>query len=225
MKVILASKSPRREELLSHLFTDFMIIPAQGEEKAVFTTPEEYVRNLATDKAKEIAERLSAKDIEISATTSNEDILVIGADTIVYADSQVLGKPKNTDDAYRMLSLLSGTSHYVYTGVCCCLIKADTPSNLTNICDALEKIRSNESSFDGRICRSFAEKTEVFVDTLSPEEIRAYIATGDPLDKAGSYGIQGVFSKHITHINGDYFNVVGLPVSRIYRELRDFLPK
>ncbi len=204
MKVVLASKSPRSQELLSHLFTDFMIIPAQGEEKAVFTTPEEYVRNLATDKAKEIAEKILSKDAEISVTTDNEDILVIGADTIVYADSQVLGKPKDTDDAYRILSLLSGTSHQVYTGVCFLLTKGKTQAFITH---------------------SFAEKTEVFVDTLSPDEIRDYIATGDPLDKAGSYGIQGVFSKHITHINGDYFNVVGLPVSRIYRELRDFLPK
>ena len=214
MKIILASKSPRRQELLSHIFTDFEILPAQGDEKAVFTTPEEYVKQLAFDKAAEIAESFS------DHATDNEVYLVIGADTIVYAASEVLGKPKDPDDAYRMLSILSGTSHHVYTGVCCMLISPSSISSYAYINNFLSVSGSSSTLPDGVKYSSFAEKTEVFVDHLSPEEIRAYIASGDPMDKAGSYGIQGDFSKHITHINGDYFNVVGLPVSRLYRELK-----
>ena len=208
MNVILASASPRRKELLGHLFSEFTILPAQGEEQADFQTPSQYVSKLAEHKAMEIARtKFSAKRLPdagpVTDYPSDQITLILGADTIVYADSQVLGKPADADEAFSMLSRLSGKSHEVYTGVSLIFLSEKEHAILD--------------------VHSFSEKTEVFVDTLTKEEILSYIASKDPLDKAGSYGIQGLFSKHITGINGDYFNVVGLPVSRIYRELKTVL--
>ena len=130
----------------------------------------------------------------------NDDFLVIGADTIVYNDGKVLGKPKDEEDAKMMIRSLAGKKHQVYTGVC---------------------LISNENA-DLSI-QKFYSMTDVYVDDISDKEIAEYVATGDPLDKAGSYGIQGVFSKHIRKIDGDYFNVVGLPVNEIYKHLDGLL--
>lgn len=182
MELILASGSPRRRELLEMLGARFTVIPATGEE-AVHPelTPAELVKALSRAKAEEVA-------------ASHPDAAVIGADTVVSVDGEVLGKPKDEADALRMLRLLSGRSHEVYTGV-------------TVICR-------------GRM-QCAAERTEVRFRPLTAREMAAYIATGEPMDKAGGYGIQGYASLFAEGIEGDYFNVMGLPVCRLGSMLRE----
>lgn len=179
--LILASKSPRRKELLSIITTNFEIKPAVGEENADENLPpEEYVKCLATDKASEIAEQYP------------EDT-VIGSDTVVAANGEILGKPKDADDAKRMLTLLSGTRHSVFTGVCI--------------------IKNGEKTV-------FCEETKVKFFELTEAEVDAYIATKEPFDKAGAYGIQDKGATLVEGIDGDYYNVMGLPVGRLYRVLK-----
>ncbi|MBO5378201.1 MAG: septum formation inhibitor Maf [Ruminiclostridium sp.] len=179
--LILASKSPRRKELLSFITNDFEIIPAVGEENAdPALSPDMFVQELAKQKALEIA-------------ASRPDDIVIGSDTVVAAKGEILGKPADADDAYRMLAMLSGTSHSVFTGV------------------AVVK--------NGEI-HSFTEETKVKFFSLSEKEIRDYIATGEPFDKAGAYGIQEIGALLVEGIDGDYYNVMGLPVGRLYRLMK-----
>ena len=181
-ELILASGSPRRKELLETAGLDFKVIVADVDERIPDgATPQEAVKALALQKAQAVA-----KDYEKS--------IVIGADTVVVCDGEILGKPKNEDDAFNMLRSLSGRTHSVCTGVA--LI------NDTEI-------------------RNFCEVTEVEFYNLSDDEIKAYIKTGEPMDKAGAYGIQGKGCVLVKQIVGDYFNVVGLPVSKVYRELSD----
>ena len=187
MKLILASASPRRKELLGKIGLEFDIIPAKGEEVITQTLPWEVVKELSFQKAKEIA------DIQA------EECIVIGSDTIVAKDEQIMGKPADEADAFRMLSEISGNVHQVYTGVTLIRTGAD-PKVIT-----------------------FAEKTDVYLYDMSEEEILAYIATKDPMDKAGAYGIQGDFAIHVKGIEGDYYNVVGLPIGKVYQELKQLL--
>lgn len=244
MKIILASASPRRQELLKHIFKEFTVIPAKDEERAAFITPEQYVSDLAKGKAAEVALRCFSTDISDEsfhsknffspdsvtpeeADVSDNTFLIISADTIVYAQGTILGKPKDVDDAKRMLGILSGDHHYVYTGVCTVMINAAPTADHP---DSIDHKTINEKSFIDNMdirkvsYKTFSEKTKVFTDPLTIHEINEYIASGEPMDKAGSYGIQGMFSRYINHIEGDYFNVVGLPVSRLYKELKSFLP-
>ncbi len=181
--LILASKSPRRKELLSFITPDFMIIPAVGEEKADKTlSPGKYTEELAVHKAEEV----------YSAYT---DSVVIGADTIVSINGEILGKPYGKEDAARILKLLSEKVHSVFTGVC--------------IISKNRKI-------------SFFEETKVHFYDLSDDEIERYIDTGEPFDKAGAYGIQNKGALIVKGIEGDFYNVMGLPVGRLARELRYF---
>ncbi len=175
MRIILASGSPRRKELLEMLkVQNLEIIPAKGEEKPhPELTPPELVKELSRCKAAEIA------------PANEPDTVTIGADTIVVLDGEVLGKPSDEADAERMLRALSGRSHTVYTGVT--VIRGDT-------------------------VLSHAERTEVRFRTLSDSEIKSYIRTGEPMDKAGSYGAQGYASLFVTSLDGDFFNVMGLPL-------------
>ena len=184
MRIILASQSPRRRELLERMgISDFLIRPAQGEENFdPSLTPAQLVEALSRQKAE-----------EISAGAGPEDI-VIAADTIVYLDGVILGKPKDTADAARMLAALSGREHTVYTGVAV--------------------LRGGET-------RQAAEHTAVRFRTLTPEEIARYIATGEPMDKAGAYGIQGRGALFVAHLDGDYFNVMGLPLCRLGQLLNE----
>lgn len=182
-KVVLASGSPRRREMLERFGVDFKIIKSEEEEYTEETIPWEIVKELSCNKAREVFYKLDDKS----------GICVIAADTVVAVDGAVLGKPVDEADAFNMLKKLSGRSHQVYTGV-----TVVTESEL--------------------IC--FYDMTEVFVNALSDEEIKAYISTGEPMDKAGAYGIQGLFGIHIDRINGSYDNVVGLPISRLYTETR-----
>lgn len=187
MKLILASASPRRKELLGKLGVQFEILPAQGEEVITKELPSEAVEELSLQKAKEAA---AQQDMEC---------IVIGADTIVAKDEKIMGKPKNEEEAFRMLSEISDAVHQVYTGVT--IIKTgENPQTIT-----------------------FSEKTDVLIYPMTEKEILDYIATGDPLDKAGAYGIQGDFAIHVKGIVGDYYNVVGLPIGRVYQELKQLL--
>lgn len=184
MKLILASASPRRKELLAKTGLSFDIIPAKGEETITKTIPAEVVMELSLQKAKEIADM------------QTEVCIVIGADTIVAKGDTIMGKPKDEADAFRMLDMISDDCHQVYTGVTI--------------------IRTGEQAET----LTFAEKTDVYLYPISEKDIRAYIESGDPMDKAGAYGIQGDFAVHVKGIQGDYYNVVGLPIGRVYQELQ-----
>jgi len=184
MKIILASNSPRRKELLSQIGVIFEAIPSRFEENMVRMSPAEMVEHFAYMKAKDVAERVQ------------ENALIIGSDTIVYLD-RIMGKPENEEDAFNMLRELSGRYHLVISGIC--IINTATG----------ESLRSHET-------------TKVKMKNLSREEILAYINTHEPLDKAGAYAIQGMGSLFVERIEGDYFNVVGLPLFRLARMLEHF---
>ena len=190
--IVLASASPRRQELLRHAGISFTVQPAYIDE-----TP------LAGEAAGECAERL-AREKALAVWRSRPQDSVLGADTIVVVDDAILGKPVNEEDAARMLRLLSGRVHRVITGVC--LVSA---------------VASGELRAEVPSARTASETTLVTVNELSEEEIRDYVATGEPMDKAGAYAIQGGASRWIPSIEGDYSNVVGLPVALVYRMLRD----
>lgn len=182
MRIILASQSPRRQELLKNLgFTDFEIIPAKGEEQIIAgLLPEEEVCAIALGKAREVA------------LQCGNDSLIIAADTLVFLDGKPLGKPKDKNDAVRMLKALSGRAHTVMTGVAAIYNGHETAE---------------------------CESTKVFFRDMTDAEIVRYVESGEPMDKAGSYGIQQFGSVFIPRIEGDYFNVMGLPVCRLYSML------
>lgn len=200
--IILASGSPRRKELLEQIGLEFEICPAKGEEVITTTIPHEAVLELSRQKAEEVAGGIAAYlehgiPSQLMGEAKGQDILVIGADTVVAYGDKILGKPKDEENAREMLSLLSGNTHSVYTGVTCVFISADG--------------KTGE--------HSFYEKTDVSMCPMSPEQIQRYIETGEPMDKAGSYAIQGKCAVYVRKIDGDYNNVVGLPVGRLYQEL------
>ena len=179
MKLVLASKSPRRSEILKNAGYEFTVSVAGADETIPDgTKPEDAVIFLAARKA--------------MAVDRADDETVLGADTIVVLDNKILGKPKDKDDAFNMIKALSGRVHSVFTGVCV---------------------------VGKGVSMTFSEETKVEFLPLTDDEINAYINTDEPYDKAGAYGIQGLASKFIRGIQGDYFNVVGLPVSRIYEKI------
>ena len=187
-EIILASASPRRRELLNIAGLDFGIVVADVDESAVATdVPTDiYVQELALLKATATAKKILDK----------KNALVIAADTVVVYDGKILGKPTDEDDAEKMLKMLSGNVHQVYTGFCV--------------------LRMSDAK---TVCKSVC--TNVRMRELSEEKICAYINTGEPMDKAGSYGIQGLGSLLTDGIDGDYFNVVGLPLGELCRVLED----
>lgn len=196
-RVILGSGSPRRRELLEQIGIRFEVMVSEKEEVYTAQEPEEIVRELALMKAKNVASEMS--DLEMKDSDSEaEGIIVIGADTVVVLDGQILGKPSDEKDAFAMLTSLQGREHQVFTGVA--VLDFDTEGNVSET--------------------AFAVKTDVCVNEMDEEEIRSYIRTGEPMDKAGAYGIQGRFAAYIDRIDGDYYNVVGLPVSALYRVLK-----
>lgn len=192
MRIILASASPRRRELLTQIGIGFEVIVSDVEEHVTATRPYEVVEELSAQKASAVLEGLQPE----------EEVLVIGADTVVSIDGIILGKPKDDTDAASMLQRLSGRIHQVYTGVTM-LYRADGRE-----ADVIRK--------------TFSEKTEVEFFEMLPEEIAEYINSGDCRDKAGSYGIQGFCARYIKGISGDYNNVVGLPVGRLYQEGKEW---
>ena len=195
-QIVLASASPRRSELLRQAGMDFIVIPSRGEEVVTGTHPAEVVEELSLQKAQEVAGRILAGEEEVSDFS-----VVIGADTVVAADHKILGKPADHEDARKMITLLQGSIHQVYTGVT--LIVKDAKGNIRT--------------------RTFNECTDVDVCEMSYEEVEKYISTPEPYDKAGAYGIQGSFGIYIRGIRGCYYNVVGLPISRLCHELKGIL--
>ena len=187
MRLILASASPRRIQLLHQIGLTAEVIPSHTEEKISSENPEEVVQALARQKAEDVYARL------LSEGNVGDATVVIGADTVVSVDNHILGKPKTHEEAAEMIASLSGRTHQVYTGVAV--------------------ITPKESL-------SFAEMAAVTVYPLSPAELRSYAESEEPMDKAGAYGIQGSFGKFVKGIQGDYNAIVGLPVARLYQELK-----
>ena len=190
IKIILASASPRRKELLEQIGVDFEIAVSDKETAIDGGDPIEACRAQAYNKAVDIVEKSRLK-------YGYKDFVVISADTIVAIEGKILGKPKDKSDARQMLKTLSGRKHRVYT--------------------AVFVYNSLKDSYE-----SFVEDTPVEVASLSSEEIEDYLEKKEPYDKAGAYAIQGYFSRYIVGIEGDYYNVMGLPVGRLYR---DYLKK
>ena len=187
-RLILASNSPRRRELLEQIGVEFEVIPSNAEEKVTKQEPSEVVEELSRQKAEDIA-------------ASVEDGIVLGADTVVCQDGQIMGKPKDEADAKQMLQKLQGEEHSVYTGGTILVIENGAVQHV----------------------QTFSQETKVYVYEMTDEEIDRYIATGEPMDKAGAYGIQGRFAAYVDGIEGDYNNVVGLPVSAVWQELKELL--
>ncbi|MBP3567974.1 MAG: septum formation protein Maf [Lachnospiraceae bacterium] len=185
-QVILASGSPRRKELLELIGVDFKIITSNKEEVITGTNPEEVVKELSMMKAEDVAASVSGPAI------------ILGADTVVAHNGRILGKPKDKEDAIRMITSFAGDDHYVYTGVCI--------------------IRKEADGSEKKI--SFAEGTKVTVYPMTVEEIERYVDSGEPMDKAGAYAIQGLFAPYIKEISGDYYNIVGFPIAGIYQRLK-----
>ena len=187
-KMILASASPRRRELLAQIGFEFVIIPSDIEENPKSVLPQDMVIELSKAKGRDVWEKMG----------ECEDSLVISADTVVSIKGEILGKPKDEEDAVRMLGLLSGKEHQVYTGVT--MIWMDKEG------------KQEEYSF--YVC------TGVLMYPISKAEILEYVAGGEPMDKAGAYGVQGRMAAYIKSIRGEYSNVVGLPVGRLYQEMK-----
>ncbi len=180
--LVLASASPRRQELLRNAGIAFEVLPADiPEDPQPGERAEEYAERLAREKA-------------LAVAPQRPQDVVLGADTVVVIDGQILGKPTDAADAARMLRLLSGREHRVITGVCLVVCGQTSVAN---------------------------ETTLVTVSEITDEDIATYIASGEPMDKAGAYAIQGIASRWIPRIEGDYSNVVGLPVALVWRMLRE----
>ncbi|MCM1178825.1 MAG: Maf family protein [Clostridium sp.] len=188
--IILASASPRRSQLLKQAGFEFTVIPSNAEETVEEPAPDQLVEKLAFLKANDVYQ-------QIKCEYKGKDFMVIGADTVVYYDGEVLLKPADEQEAFDMLKMLSDRTHQVYTGIAIIL-----------------KSNGEKQTY------LLHEKTDVTFYPISDYELKKYIATGDPLDKAGAYGIQGPFAVHIKEIHGDYNNVVGLPIARLYQALR-----
>lgn len=184
MDIILASSSPRRKKLLKMIYDDFRVMPSDIRE---------YVpRDLEVEKCPEYLACVKAKEIAVQYSRA----LVIGCDTSVIIDGKILNKPRDTNDARKMMNMLSGKTHKVITG--CCLYYQNQ-------------------------MKSFSVSSDVEFFELTNEEIEEYVNTSEPYDKAGGYGIQNKGALFVKSINGDYYNIVGLPVSRLKREIDSFL--
>lgn len=184
-KIILASASPRRKELLERAGVEFEVRPGNGEEIISASVPEDVVKELSVQKAR------------AAVFPAEEGTVILGADTIVSFGDRILGKPSDEEDAVRTLLMLQGNTHQVYTGV--------------TILEYRSGIWHEHT---------FAELTDVTFYPVEETEIREYVRSGEPMDKAGSYGIQGRFGVYVKEIRGDYTNVVGLPVGRLFYEAK-----
>ena len=208
-RIILGSASPRRRELLEQIGLEFEIVVSDAREHYKSTRPEEIVRELALMKAEHVAKEVERREKERAEQASIPrletgevhlcNVVILGADTIVVRDGQILGKPSDEEEAFSMLKSLQGRMHQVYTGVA--VLNFDGSGSLRTI--------------------SHAEETKVYVHEMTDEEIRRYIAAGESMDKAGAYGVQGRFAAYIDRIEGDYYNVVGLPVAYLYHTVKE----
>lgn len=208
-RIILGSASPRRRELLEQIGIEFEIVVSDAREHYKSTRPEDIVRELALMKAEHVAKEVERREKERAEQASIpgldtgeahlRNVVILGADTIVVRDGQILGKPSDEEAAFSMLKSLQGRMHQVYTGVA--VLNFDGSGSLRTI--------------------SHAEETKVYVHEMTDEEIRRYIAAGESMDKAGAYGVQGRFAAYIDRIEGDYYNVVGLPVAYLYHTVKE----
>ncbi len=198
-RIILASQSPRRKEIMTQMGIPYEAVDIHVVEEVdekVNNTPSKLVKALAMVKARAAADRLKNEP---------DDLVIIGADTMVFHHGQAMGKPKDREDAAAMLMSLSDDIHEVYTGVCI-IIRKRNGVHMNNHADEI----------------SFSVGTKVAVGSLTMEQIEDYIDTGEPFDKAGAYAIQGGFGIYIREIQGDYYNIVGFPIAKIYEKLRDY---
>lgn len=189
-RIILASGSPRRKELLEQIGLEFEVIPAAGEEKVTSQEADRVVEELSRQKAEEVAEKIG-----------DSCAVILGADTVVCQDGQIMGKPKNREEAGAMIESIQGRSHSVFTGVTILVKKSQKET----------------------ICHTFSCETKVHVYPMKKQEIEDYLETGEAMDKAGAYGIQGRFAAWVRSIEGDYNNVVGLPVSAVWQVLKEYV--
>jgi septum formation protein len=234
-RYILASNSPRRRELLRLVISDYEVIPSEGEEIISSTEPDKVVEELSLQKAMDVAGKVRPCE--------GDRIIVIGADTVVAVDREILGKPEDRTDAGRMIAMIQGREHHVYTGVTVCVVDgtsgdgflgdgtAAAGSDGVPEKNAVDGTSADGTAGDGTAAAdwdgarekirhfSFSEETVVDVFPMNRGEIEGYISLEEPYDKAGAYGIQGAFSIFIRGIRGDYNNVVGLPAARLYHEL------
>jgi septum formation protein len=207
--LVLASASPRRQELLRAAGISFTVQPADVDEA-----------RQAEESPQDCAERL-AKEKAMAVWRTRPQDAVLGADTVVVVDNELLGKPSDGADAARMLRLLSGREHQVITGVCMVrAVSGDRGSGVSGAGMGSNSVSARASDGAARV-QVGHETTLVAMHAISDEEIRDYVASGEPMDKAGAYAIQGMASRWIPRIVGDYGNVVGLPVALVYRMLRD----
>ena len=189
-KIILASQSPRRRELLTQVGIEYEVMPSKVKEKITKSVPVEIVIELSRQKALDVGEN--------AEYGIRDGCVVIGADTIVVRDGIIMGKPKDRDDAICMLESLQGKTHSVYTGVTLYYKNGQEPVRV-----------------------SFTRETKVTFYSMSKMEIERYVDSKEPMDKAGAYGIQGLAAAFIEKIEGDYNNVVGLPIAAVYQELKE----
>lgn len=190
--MILASASPRRKQLLEQAGFSFTVKPSTVEETITEDTPDQIAESLAFQKANDVYQ-------QVKPDYAGKDFCVIGADTIVYYDKEILGKPADEQEAFDMLKMLADRTHQVYTGMA-----------------VIMRINGEKRSL------LFHDRTDVTFYPIDDYELKNYIATGDCMDKAGAYGIQGPFAIHIKEIHGDYNNVVGLPISKLYQALKEW---
>ena len=199
IEIILASGSPRRREIIKNMGYELQVIPSNVDEDTDETRPDKLVEELSSRKCLDIAEKVINKKIHPSID-NDKRYIVIGADTVVALGNKILGKPADHVIAVEMISDLQGKAHQVYTGV-----------TITVMSNDLTSIEKKET---------FSERTDVYVAEMETDEILDYVDSKEPFDKAGGYGIQGKFGKFIKKIDGDYYNVVGLPSAELYVRLK-----
>lgn len=199
-KIILASQSPRRSELMRQAGYEFEIIASTIEEKITQTKPNLVVEELSLQKADNVLDMI-LQSIDLSLMAFDDlSLMIIGADTVVSKNGNIMGKPKDKEHAYEMIDSIQGQTHQVYTGITIIVYDFNT----------------GEKTY-----KTFSESTNVTLYPMTPSEITHYISTSDCYDKAGGYGIQGEFAVYVKEINGDYNNVVGLPIARLYQEMKN----
>lgn len=214
-KIILASASPRRKEILGKLNTPFEICVSGCDESTDIQDPAKLVARLSELKASDVFGK-------------NGKALVIGADTVVAHNGHIMGKPHDRNEAVNMIREYAGDVHQVYTGVTIIVpeLTSCEKKNIENVTSKLERYAENISvslSNDNMLKVIYSVRTEVEVAHMSEEEIENYVSGGEPMDKAGAYAIQGDFAPYISRISGDYYNVVGLPVSTVYSIIKNFV--
>ena len=199
-KIILASQSPRRSELMRQAGYEFEIIASTIEEKITQTKPNLVVEKLSLQKADNVLDMI-LQSIDLSLMAFDDlSLMIIGADTVVSKNGNIMGKPKGKENAYEMIDSIQGQTHQVYTGITIIVYDFNT----------------GEKTY-----KTFSESTNVTLYPMTPSAITHYISTSDCYDKAGGYGIQGEFAVYVKEINGDYNNVVGLPIARLYQEMKN----